>query len=307
MASQKSLVTQCDIIDDSVPIEIHLDVSTNIPYWLVVDNCHRGRRKLTTVKSQLNQSLVFKASPKPGDIRVSLIPAIDQPTPDLSVSKFSILPHEQVNSTGLSEISAIYYINLKSRPARRRHILKQLTKIQANIPIFPIDAVPLPSNPQVGCAMSHMKALSHARQHEFTSIMILEDDFTFHTSRVQLDQQLTRLFSYYPNWEVVQLSTVNSKTVPTRTPGITKVIRADTTAGYLVRDTAIIPLFNIFLQCCRQNPNMPIMATNQQAIDVAWQPVQAKMNWLLFEPNLGYQSEEFPSDIEGYRIVRPFV
>ena len=93
MASQKSLVTQCDIIDDSVPIEIHLDVSTNIPYWLVVDNCHRGRRKLTTVKSQLNQSLVFKASPKPGDIRVSLIPAIDQPTPDLSVSKFSILPN----------------------------------------------------------------------------------------------------------------------------------------------------------------------------------------------------------------------
>jgi len=52
---------------------------------------------------------------------------------------------------------------------------------------------------------------------------------------------------------------------------------------------------------------MPIMATNQQAIDVAWQSVQAKMNWLLFEPNLGYQSEEFPSDIEGYRIVRPFV
>jgi len=119
---------------------------------------------------------------------------------------------------------------MKSRPARRRHILRQLTTIQANIPIFPIDAVSLPSNPQVGCAMSHMKALSHARQHEFTSIMILEDDFTVHTSRVQLDQQLTRLFSHYPNWEVVQLTTVNSKTVPTRTRGNTKVNRADKTS-----------------------------------------------------------------------------
>ena len=186
------------------------------------------------------------------------------------------------------------------RPERHRHILNQLRKIGAPTEkVHQIEAVTIPSNPQVGCAMSHLKALSDARRNEYEIILILEDDFTFRTNREQLDLALEGL--YQTNWEVVQLSTVNAKSRPGPFRGLDRVIRADTTAAYLVRGEAIVPIFNVFLQCCQRRTGMPKMATNQMAIDVAWQTLQSKMNWYLYQPVLGYQSERFPSDIEGFR------
>lgn len=304
MSSCNDIIHTCKVDPDISPVDIHLDVSTMAPYWLGIRNQTGRIRNLVKLRSQHNQSLVLKVSLESDDVEVVLQPEatnVDSPE-SLQINKFTVVSHKYY---GLLAIDAIYYINLRCRPERHHHITKQLKQIGASdVKVHYIEAVAMSNNPQVGCAMSHMKALADARKNDYDIVLILEDDFTFKVSRHQLDCQLEKLFRRQPNWEVAQLSTVNSRTFPSRIKGISKVIRADTTAGYLVKGRAIIALFNIFLQCCRTSPGMPRMATNQQAIDVAWQTLQPKMNWFLYEPPLGYQSEHFPSDIERFRSVR---
>ena len=201
---------------------------------------------------------------------------------------------------GLNSIDQIYYINMDSRPDRRRHILQELAKIDAPFKKTQrIRAVSLPHNPQIGCALSHMKALSDARRNKYESVLILEDDFCFSKDRQRIDTMIGLLKQRVSNWDVAMLSSVNSKTNGTHLPGISRVIKADTTAGYLIHQKAIIPVFNIFLNCTKppSNGNM----TNNYAIDVAWQILQPRLNWYIFEPYLGLQSEQFPSDIEKFR------
>ena len=319
MNSLDSMRFHCQLVTDQAPVKIYLDISTKVPCWLLVNNRWEGTRKIAKLTARLDQSLVFKYSPRPGDTNLtvkSISISNRDPNTIVDITKFETEPFYSTSASnslgsvsyGLTKIDAIYYINLLSRPVRKQHIVEQLAMIRANdVSIYPIKAVELPSNPQVGCAMSHMKALTHARHQDYETIMILEDDFTFRISRSQFDNKLETLWNRHPDWEVAQLATVNEKSMATRTPGLRRVLKADTTSGYLLRSSAIVPLFNIFLQCCRCSPHQPIMATNQQAIDVAWQAVQAKMNWFLFAPQLGYQSEKFTSDIENYRAVRPFM
>ena len=188
------------------------------------------------------------------------------------------------------------------RPERRKHIINELMQlyIPKNLVSY-VKAVSLPHNPQIGCALSHMKALSDATKNEYDTILILEDDFTFKVNRDVLFKKLDILTNEFPNWDVCMLSSINYKHNQTRNSEIKKVIKADTTAGYLIRKRAIPLLFNIFYQCTK--PKMEY-CTNQSAIDVAWQVLQPKLNWYIFTPNLGYQSEEFTSDIEVFRNVQ---
>ena len=199
-------------------------------------------------------------------------------------------------------IDKIYYINMFERPERRKHIINEL--MQLYIPknmVNYVKAVSLSHNPQIGCALSHMKALSDATKNEYETVLILEDDFTFKVNHHMLIDKITLLSNEFPNWDVCMLSSVNYKHNPTGNSQIKRVVKADTTAGYLVRKRAIPLLFNIFYQCTK--PKIEYCA-NQSAIDVAWQVIQPKLNWYIFEPNLGYQSDKFTSDIETFRNVQ---
>ena len=205
----------------------------------------------------------------------------------------------KTNFNYLSLVDQIYFINLKKRPERKIHIIGQLQKMA--IPknqVTAITAVNLPSNPQIGCALSHMKALSDAAHQGYDSILILEDDFTFRVDRLVFQDRLKSLYQYHPNWDVCLLSSVNYKGNKTKCHCLDQVVKADTTAGYLVRKSAVSLLFNVFLQCTRPRPEF---CANQSAIDVAWQTLQPKLNWYIFNPHLGYQTDKFPSDIEYFR------
>ena len=191
---------------------------------------------------------------------------------------------------------------MKERPNRKAHIIKEL--INLKIPkkmVIPIEAVSLASNPQIGCALSHMKALSHAKKNNYDTVLILEDDFTFQVDKLTLINRLHELSINHPDWDICMLSTVNSKTNKSTSNHLKRVIKADTTAAYLIKSHAIDLIFNIFYQCTK--PKLEYSA-NQSAIDVAWQVLQPKLKWFIFEPHLGYQSEQFASDIETYRRVQ---
>ena len=110
--------------------------------------------------------------------------------------------------------------------------------------------------------------------------------------------KLIELEKHFPDWDVIQFSSINEQLKPTLRRGIHKVNKADTTSAYGVTFKNIILLFNIFKTCISPNP---LIKGNRFAIDVAWQPLQEKLNWYLFKPYLGIQSSKFESDIEKYR------
>ena len=143
-----------------------------------------------------------------------------------------------------------------------------------------------------------MKALADARKNNYEDILILEDDFKFNCNRDNLNDLLYNTKSYITDWDVIMLSSINYKSYPTQYKGLDKVIKADTTAGSIVNERALIPIFNIFLNCTQPKLNF---AANQNAIDVAWQILQPKMNWFITRPLIGKQDETFISDIENYR------
>jgi GR25 family glycosyltransferase involved in LPS biosynthesis len=196
----------------------------------------------------------------------------------------------------------IYFINLEHRIERRQHILSQLKKLKFDFKkIQWIKAVYYPLRPQIGCAMSHMNALKDAYIHKYSKILILEDDFTFNIDVSELNYTFLTLKNNYPNWDIIQLSSVNEKSNPTNIHFIHKVLKADTTSGYAVQYKNIILLFNIFKTCL--NPDT-LNKGNRYAIDVAWEYLQPKLQWLLFKPYIGYQNERFESDIEQFRSIR---
>lgn len=203
----------------------------------------------------------------------------------------------------LKNVDMIYYINLDHRPERKLHILRQLR--QLGIPqekISRISATHLPMNPQVGCAISHLEALQRAYQMEYETVLILEDDFTFEVERPTLDMLLDQLWYKHPNWQVFQLSAVHQLTHPTseypqkEAYQLERVQKADTTSAYFIKREAIKLLYPYFQQCVKiQNRRYPI--------DVLWNTLQPKIPWFISNPHLGYQSEQFPSDIDGYRTT----
>ena len=212
---------------------------------------------------------------------------------------FIIINNFEINYINKFLFDQVYYINLRERPERKIHILNELKKIGINSNIItPIDAFYYPLQPQIGCAISHMKALRDAYVKNYQNIIIFEDDFTFKINN--LTNYLNILDNNLPNWDVIQFSTINCKTKPTNIPLINKVIKADTTAAYGLKRHMIIYLFNIFKTCI--NPNKSIKG-NQFAIDVLWQTIQDKFNWYIFNPNIGYQNQKFESDIEKFRSV----
>lgn len=211
------------------------------------------------------------------------------------------IPKPICNFLPLDGIDKIYFINLKCRPLRKINIMKGL--INLKIPkdqVKPINAVYLPNNPQIGCALSHMSVLKDAIQNNYNTILVLEDDFVFDVSRNTLNSKLKQLS--FLNWDLCLLSSVNYKTSNKISNGLYKLIKGDTTSAYLINKNIFTIIYNIFLQSVKNGNNRSIQ--NNTAIDVLWQPIQSKMNTLIFNPMLGHQNTEFPSDIEAFRSYR---
>lgn len=298
-------------------IKLTLEGDFRQPYDLSIRSEFGSIKKLHTISPEDNFNGKYTFRVLPTDQYVILTnqssrSCLSSREYSLRLKKFTVEPFLEKSSPihspplsagGLSSLDKIYYINMDSRPERRAHILSEFdTQGISRKQVQRVRAVTLPHNPQVGCAMSHMKALSDACKNKYDTVLILEDDFTFRKDRRVIDNMINRLNSCLPDWDVAMLTTVNSKTSGCQVPGISRVTKADTTAGYLIRRQAMMPVFNIFLNCTK--PPSQGNLTNNYAIDVAWQMIQPKMNWYLFTPALGSQSEQFPSDIERFRQVQ---
>ena len=197
----------------------------------------------------------------------------------------------------MDSIDAILYINLEHRADRNCHILHEIHKICSDdSKIHRIDAIRRTPG-AMGCGLSHIKTLEEAWSHsEWNTVLILEDDFTFHSdSKDEIQDRIHTLNTY--NFDVGLLS-YNHRRIQynhTENDMIKKVLYSQTTSSYLIRRHYIPSLIQNMKEAIYDMERNG--RTDQNCIDIYWTNLQPIGNWYALFPAIGYQYDNY-SDIE---------
>jgi len=197
----------------------------------------------------------------------------------------------------MEQIDAILYINLAHRTDRKEHVIHEIHKICADdSKIHRIDAI-LTEPGALGCGLSHIKALEYAMAHpEWKTILILEDDFTFHgEDTASLSTALHTLLTF-PKMEIGLLSYNHSVLrYEDTSSSIKRVLYSQTTSSYCIRSSYVPTL----LQNMRESTMDMIIRgkTHENCVDIYWTSLQPRGHWYALFPAIGYQYDNY-SDIE---------
>ena len=197
----------------------------------------------------------------------------------------------------MEQIDAILYINLAHRTDRKEHVIHEIHKICADdSKIHRIDAI-LTEPGALGCGLSHIKALEYAMAHpEWKTILILEDDFTFHGEDTASLSTALRSLLTFPKMEIGLLSYNHSVLrYEDTSPSIKRVLYSQTTSSYCIRSSYVPTL----LQNMRESTMDMIIRgkTHENCVDIYWTSLQPRGHWYALFPAIGYQYDNY-SDIE---------
>ena len=120
----------------------------------------------------------------------------------------------------IDDIKHILYINLESRPDRKKHVEKQLKRIGLKGERF--NAIKLP-NGALGCSMSHLKCIEMAKQNNWEHILILEDDILF-TEPNTFIQQMNKFLENQKDFDVCLIAGNNIPPYNKNTIRATKIL-----------------------------------------------------------------------------------
>jgi len=223
-----------------------------------------------------------------------------------------------------NEIDLALVINLDHRTDRWQSISKLFRSM--NVPFERIPAVN-PRNAtelihdcfdtracpgQVGCQLSHIRALQKAIQLQLNTVAIFEDDFILQpfVDPTYFNEFIHNTTLFVPNWDVIALGlNIQSETVmksfevdfsSSYSARLSRINEAQTTTGYILRKSIISEVLSKFNEC-------DVKKDYNTAIDQCWKTLQSQYVWIGFEPQPGTQDKSF-SDIEmtfvDYNIVR---
>jgi len=199
-----------------------------------------------------------------------------------------------------SEIPTIY-INLEERTDRKVHVNTELHKLKINTP-YRMPAVKLLSgNGALGCSMSHLKCVEHAKKQNYPLVFICEDDITFLNPAV-LESQLEMFFKYASreklDWNVIIVGGNNMVPYVSVNSFCIKVSNCQTTTGYIVNSAYYDVLINNYKEGIKKQMEDP---TNPNyKIDKYWFRLQQADKWYMLIPPTVVQREDY-SDIEKRR------
>jgi GR25 family glycosyltransferase involved in LPS biosynthesis len=189
------------------------------------------------------------------------------------------------------------YINLEHRKDRLTHVTKELEKIGIQGERF--NAVKTKDG-AIGCTMSHIKCLELAKERNYETVFICEDDITFTNPEVLLDS----LQKFYENtsiqWDVLLIGGNNVPPYEKTTDYCIRVSNCQTTTGYIVKNSyydVLIQNFRESVQGLLKNPKNK----QQFALDMYWKQLQRINRWYMLFPFTVVQCESY-SDIEE-RVV----
>jgi glycosyl transferase family 25 len=191
------------------------------------------------------------------------------------------------------DIKHAYYINLSTRPDRKKHVEEQLKTIGIHMERF--NAIKM-KNGAIGCSMSHLKLLETAKTNNFDHILIVEDDILFTQPETFVNQFNKFLSRHGGTFDVVLIAGNNMPPYVTIDDSCVKVSQCQTTTGYLVRKHYYDKLINNYkegiLKLMKEQHNHRFYA-----IDKHWFSLQATDNWYLITPLTVTQKDGY-SDIE---------
>jgi hypothetical protein len=199
------------------------------------------------------------------------------------------------------EIDAFIYINLEKREDRKKEIADEFEKL--NIPqnkIYKVSGVYMPKNGHKGCVQSHILALKMAKLNKWKKVIIFEDDMTLNVSPEEVKNQTNRAMKL-DNWDLIMLGSCNLDKGDELAKGIFKVKHATCGTAYLIKDSYIDTLIELFEDC---NDHMLPHKCGQDgweayALDQQWNKLIEKDNWISFDPILIIQRNSYSTTNGG--------
>jgi GR25 family glycosyltransferase involved in LPS biosynthesis len=192
----------------------------------------------------------------------------------------------------IKDITNAFYINLEEREDRKKKTKKEFKQLK--IKIQRMKAIKL-ENGRIGCSMSHLKCLQHAKEKDLEHVLIVEDDIHFMNVKM-FKEQLNKFLSSSIEWDVVLFAGNNLPPYQIYGDFCVKVTRCQTTTGYLVKKhyyDILISNIKESIQLLLKEPERHI----DYAIDKYWIRLQEKGNWFIITPLSVVQREDY-SDIE---------
>jgi GR25 family glycosyltransferase involved in LPS biosynthesis len=189
-------------------------------------------------------------------------------------------------STKWNNIDLIYYINISHRTDREKLFQKELGKMAFEP--SKIHKLYASTGGFMGCTKSHIRSLQMALASGANKIAIFEDDFML-TMKIQNAVTLIdQFFKVFPNANVLMLQSNPIEIQSTAMSGISKVKKALSTAGYIIKVEYIPTMIRNLQQSLKDG----------KPFDIGLFQLQSTDHWYALQPPMGKQRPSF-SDIEN--------
>jgi GR25 family glycosyltransferase involved in LPS biosynthesis len=195
-----------------------------------------------------------------------------------------------------SRFDGIYYINLSTRPDRKKHLMKEFAKMGITEDMTKRIPGVVHEIPCVGCSIAHQNALLDCKEKNYKTCLIIEDDFTFKYSKEKTFEILEKFWNDAIPWDVLMISGNIIKTTQTKHDYLHKVTNAQCTSGYAV-NAAFLPKLLDNITAGIDGSIKKNKRNRELCIDIYWKKLQPSSNWYSLNPILGRQYANF-SDIE---------
>lgn len=186
----------------------------------------------------------------------------------------------------------VIYINLDRRIDRKE-------AMEAQLKVYGIQAERFSAISHmfglVGCMKSHLEVLRLAKARDWSSVLVLEDDFEFLVSPQELHATLQEFFALGIPYDVVMLGYNLKKSQPFHSL-LVKVLDAQTASAYIVHKRFYDKLIKLYEKILPKLEQTQLWDT--YANDQIWKQLQPKSAWYAFKKRLGRQRASF-SDNTG--------
>lgn len=194
----------------------------------------------------------------------------------------------------MDRIDQTFFINLDSRADRLTHVKDELKKL----PLKSVERFPgiVKTPGWIGCAESHIECLKKAKEGNYDSVFICEDDIVFLDPDV-LQKQLKAFLDSDTAWDVIIIGGNVYRPFEKVGDFAVKVHNCQTTTGYIVAKHYVPTLLENFEEGHR------LLMANQKnihlRIDMYWKRLMKTDNWFAIVPLTVMQRPDV-SDTEGF-------
>lgn len=190
----------------------------------------------------------------------------------------------------------VMYINLESRPDRNDRTKFELSQIGFKSPLR-FNAIQR-DNGAIGCTMSHIKCIEHAKRMGWSNVMVCEDDICFTNPELFRDRLGHFLTNHKTDWDVLLIAGIVIAPVINNPDGLCmQVSHCQTTTGYIVKSHYFDTLLENYRTGLLNLIRTPEMHS-KYAIDMFWLQLQKTHRWLMLTPMTVVQCPNF-SNIEN--------